>query len=463
MAPHNDSPRPSSPVAEQSTNMEQGKRSKVPCAVFVHAGAGYHSRENEAKHLKACSESTRAGMIVLQTGATAIEAVEMALSMLEDNPITNAGYGSNLTAKGVVECDASIMDHLGRSGAAGAVPNVKNPIMLARKIYDEAYRSPGMSRVPPNFIVGDGATEFAWAHNIPTIPPHALITNAARERWTIWTREIEEFESEHAHSQEDSAPTWVRPSTGHGSPMPAGVARGTPPVLVSGSTMDGVLPRAKSQSAGEYSSSPESGWARHPNNPTDGEIGEDRITDTVGAIAIDQWGNIAAGSSSGGIGMKHRGRVGPAALIGIGTHVIPVDPADPEQTTTAVVTSGTGEHIASTLAASTCATRIYYGQKMGPNGTFEPVSEEEALHAMISNEFTGHPAVQNSEVGGSIGILAVKKTNEGIGLFFAHNTESFAVASMAAGDLEPQTVMSRGRKNGSIAQGGLMIRPRKYV
>ena len=368
-------------------------------------------------------------MIVLQTGATAVEAVEMALSMLEDNPITNAGYGSNLTAKGVVECDASIMDHLGRSGAAGAVPSkyivlaacprfvpycdtdVKNPIMLARKIYDEAYRSPGMSRVPPNFIAGDGATEFAWDHNIPTIPPHALITNAARERWTIWTREIEEFEAERARSQEESAPTWVRPPTGHGSPMPAGVAHGTPSVLgrpdartaptsqlnpdndndllVSGSTMDGVLPRGKSRSTGETPSLFETGRSKYPNNPTDGEAGDDRITDTVGAIAIDRWGNIAAGSSSGGIGMKHRGRVGPAALIGIGTHVIPVDPADPEQTTTAVVTSGTGEHIASTLAASTCATRIYYGQKMGPNGVFEPVSEEEALHSMISNEFTG--------------------------------------------------------------------------
>ena len=87
--------------------------------------------------------------------------------------------------------------------------------------------------------------------------------------------------------------------------------------------------------------------------------------------------------------MKHRGRIGPAALIGIGTHVFPVDPSDPDRTTVAVVTSGTGEHIASTFAASTCATRIYYNQRMGSDGMFDEVSEDEAISSMLMREFNG--------------------------------------------------------------------------
>jgi taspase (threonine aspartase 1) len=60
-------------------------------------------------------------MALLHAGGSAIDAVEMAIKVLEDREITNAGYGSNLAMDGVVECDASIVDHYGRSGAVGAV------------------------------------------------------------------------------------------------------------------------------------------------------------------------------------------------------------------------------------------------------------------------------------------------------------------------------------------------------
>ncbi len=115
----------------------------------------------------------------------------------------------------------------------------------------------------------------------------------------------------------------------------------------------------------------------------------DDITDTVGAIAVDCFGNIAAGSSSGGIGMKHKGRVGPAALVGIGTAVIPVEPEDKEKTSVATVTSGTGEHMATTMAAGTCASRLYTSSRRNKKGGSEPTDDDNAIRAFVERDFMG--------------------------------------------------------------------------
>jgi len=187
----------------------------------------------------------------------------------------------------------------------------------------------------------------------------------------------------------------------------------------------------------------------------------DSITDTVGAIAIDVYGNIACGASSGGIGMKHRGRVGPAALVGVGAAVIPADPDDPDRTTVATVTSGTGEHMGTTMAASVCSNRMFYSQRRTPGGGTEQVDEDTALKAFIERDFMNHPSVRNSQSVGAIGMLTVKRTAEGAWLFFGHNTDSFAIASMSSNDTKPSCTMSRSSKSGNIAQGGKGIRFRK--
>ena len=117
----------------------------------------------------------------------------------------------------------------------------------------------------------------------------------------------------------------------------------------------------------------------------------DDITDTVGAIAIDCLGNVAAGSSSGGIGMKHRGRVGPAALVGVGTAVIPIDPTDVQKLSVGTVTSGTGEHMATTMAANTCANRLYTSTRRGKHGSSESTDDETAIHSFVEKDFMGKP------------------------------------------------------------------------
>lgn len=188
------------------------------------------------------------------------------------------------------------------------------------------------------------------------------------------------------------------------------------------------------------------------------ESDDDVITDTVGAIAIDMFGNIAAGSSSGGIGMKHRGRVGPAALVGIGTAIIPADHEDEENVSVAAVTSGTGEHMATTIASQKCAERIYYSTKRGRGGGDISVTEEEALESFIQTDFMQHPSVTRSNSAGAIGVMAVKKTSYGYFLYFGHNTDSFALASMHSNEKEPKCVMSRITGQSKVVQGGRKVR-----
>ena len=83
-------------------------------------------------------------MRILKAGGTAVDAVETAIKVLEDKEITNAGYGSNLSIDGVVECDATIVDHLGRSGACGATART-SPILAD---FCLLIRSVQRSRIP---------------------------------------------------------------------------------------------------------------------------------------------------------------------------------------------------------------------------------------------------------------------------------------------------------------------------
>ncbi|PYI11182.1 asparaginase family protein [Aspergillus sclerotiicarbonarius CBS 121057] len=471
-------------------------------AIFVHAGAGFHALHNEKAHLEACENAARVAMAVLRNGGSAVDAVEIAIMLLEDSDITNAGYGSNLNMEGMVECDATMVNHLGRSGAVGATAQVKNPISLARVILDSSSRPLSLSRVPPNFLVGQGATDYAYEHGLVVLPHDALISPSARERWNHWQRELEAVAlREKRHSDHDRYKAFVRrPVSVNPTQMLTSLSRPAPVIGISSPVVRGVTadPRLTRQSHGitppadvgspsdsprvkdgkyiDGMQHPSATWpgdgkqsANEDNSPSDAEAPHsfdameiDRVNDTVGAIAIDNQGNIAAGSSSGGIGMKHRGRIGPAALVGIGTAVIPVDPSDPDVTSVATVTSGTGEHIATTLAASTCASRVYYSHRRCQDGSFEEVTEEEAIRAVIADDFMAHPGVRGSVCHGAIGIVAVKKSVDGIFLYFAHNTDSFALASMSSADKKPVCVMSRSSGSGSIAQGGRACRPKRH-
>lgn len=73
-------------------------------------------------------------MQILLGGGSSVDAVEMAIKVLEDREITNAGYGSNLSMDGVVECDALVVDHMGKSGGVGAIARECNAIFGCYKL-----------------------------------------------------------------------------------------------------------------------------------------------------------------------------------------------------------------------------------------------------------------------------------------------------------------------------------------
>ncbi|KAF8469186.1 nucleophile aminohydrolase [Kalaharituber pfeilii] len=342
-------------------------------AVFVHVGAGYHSKPNEPTHLRACGDACKAAMVLLKNGGSAADAVEMAVRVLEDAEITNSGYGSNLSLDGTVECDAVIMEGSGLSGAVGAISHVQNPISLARAVLENSRKPMSLKRVPPTLLVGEGATIFAKEQNFPIVDNDKLISPSAHARWERWRAEL-----------------------GYGKPPEAGSSIAPAEVQI-------------------------------PDGPGE-DREEDAVTDTVGAVCVDRWGQIAAGSSSGGIGMKHRGRVGPAALVGVGTWVKVID----DDIVVGVTASGTGEHMNNTLIASRCVDRLANAD-----------DDLQALKDCIEQDFLGAPVVKSAITASALGVLA-------------------ALASMVSWQAEPELIMSRNKRTPKVALGGkvLPFRPR---
>lgn len=400
---------------------------------------------------------------------------------------------------------------------------IKNPIHLARMILDTSSQPLSLRRVPPNLLVGEGATEFAYEHGIPNVPHEVLVSKNARDRFLRWREdlkraggsrntpstpssttgdEVVDLEYEEVvrnkqrrdHTAALLSSTWNEGQPDSPSPSSIALDQESEEPLISYcsqpvSTVHGSTPRPPAKRL-RHGGSRTSGQttldgnispyhdegrlkfvpSRKTPNTADSITlwssplspmncsSEDIVTDTVGAIAIDSLGRIAAGSSSGGIGMKHRGRVGPAALVGIGTAVIPASVLDPEAITVAAVTSGTGEHMATTMASQKCADRLYHCTKRDTTGFDIPAPEDEVMDSFVRNDFMQHPGVLTSHSAGAIGVMAVKKTPTGYYLHFAHNTDSFALASMHSQEKEPKCVMSRINDQGSVVLGARKIR-----
>ena len=120
-------------------------------AILIHGGAGSIKKKLWSTRMKGLKDAVLSGFNVLSSTDDSLEAVVQAVSAMEDSGLFNAGRGSVITFGGKVELDAAVADWQGRYGAVGGVPNIKNPVKLAREV---------MERTKHHLLVGGDAKEF---------------------------------------------------------------------------------------------------------------------------------------------------------------------------------------------------------------------------------------------------------------------------------------------------------------
>ncbi|KXU87817.1 isoaspartyl peptidase [Paraburkholderia monticola] len=277
--------------------------------IAIHGGAGTILRTSmsasaEADYHAALNAVLSAGQRVLAEGGSALDAVSEAVRLLEDCALFNAGHGAVYTAAGTHELDAAIMD--GRTLDAGAiccVKRVRNPVLAARLV---------LERSDHVLFAGEGAEAFAAAQGLEFVDNSYFDTDARYRQWQV------------AREQQ-------RPMLDHDAATLASAASNV-------------------------------------NEPTPHEpIDPNRKFGTVGAVALDRHGHLAAATSTGGVTNKQVGRVGDTPLIGAGCYA--------DDATCAVSTTGSGEMFMRMVAAYDVAAQMAYRQ----------VSLEEAAHDVVMN------------------------------------------------------------------------------
>ncbi|CAL8367095.1 unnamed protein product, partial [Gadus morhua 'NCC'] len=374
-------PQPPSSLPNSWTNQHSDSAQRTdeePKAVggfvLVHAGAGYHSESKAKEYKHVCKRACQRAVERLRAGALAMEAVAAALVELEDSPFTNAGMGSNLNLSGEIECDASIMD--GKSlhyGSVGAIRGIKNPVLVAHRLLSEAQKGKlSAGRIPPCFLVGRGAHDWAVAHGIPPCPAEKMATKFSLSAYKRNKRKMEIAEKM--------------------------------------DTPENPMKRRRQSSETENGS---------------------ECLDTVGAIVVDQEGNVASAVSSGGLAMKHPGRVGQAAHYGCGCWAQNSCNSNPYST--AVSTSGCGEHLIRTMLARECSVAL------------QAEDAHQALLDAMQNQFISSPFLASEDrVLGGVIVLRCCRCEEDppsqdlqaslVEFLWSHSTESMCVGYMSAQD-----------------------------
>lgn len=255
--------------------------------LVIHGGAGTItpknlSLEKEKAYIQALNEALQVGYAILKNGGTSLDAVEATIQLLEDSPLFNAGKGAVFTHDGKHELDASIMDGSTlNAGAIAGVTTIRNPICAARRVLEKSEHV---------MLLGPGAEAFAQEQGMELVDPRYFDTEI---RWNSLQQALTDEKIQPGHL------------------APVGVKKASPLRV----------PPIQSTKHAKYKSTKTS-WAPDPaiwaSDPL--IFDEGKKYGTVGCVALDQWGNLAAGTSSGGMTNKRYGRVGDSAIIGAGTY-----------------------------------------------------------------------------------------------------------------------------------------------
>ena len=162
-------------------------------ALIVHGGAWDIPDEAVDACTSGCHDALTAGWSILRRGGSALDAIEAAIVVLEDDPVFDAGYGSHLNLDGHVECDAIVMNGATlHAGAAATLQRIKNPIQVARKILENC---------PHMMLVAEGAERFAKEQGIKLCKPEELVSEAEREAWMKCKTDKHAAEHHRGHEQ----------------------------------------------------------------------------------------------------------------------------------------------------------------------------------------------------------------------------------------------------------------------
>ncbi len=319
--------------------------------LLLHGGAWAIPDKDVAAHENGVRNALKAGWSVLSAGGSSLDAVQAAISVMEDDDTFDAGTGSFLTRDGRVQLDALMMSgHDLRAGGVACVERLRNPIQAARLVLD---------RSPHVYFVGPGAESFAAEHGMALIDNKELVIPREQAR-------LEMFRQAQAAGLPDLT------FAGSAEPVP--------------SSRKGTLPRIQ-DAALEQTAIDAEVDAGLPNELqiTDPTL---HSHDTVGALALDAHGNLAAGTSTGGTLSKAPGRVGDSSLIGCGCYA--------DNASAATSLTGWGEPIMKLVLGKWAVDRVAAGNA--------PQHAAQAAIDYLHSRLNGHGGIILLDPEGNIGI-----------------------------------------------------------